>query len=134
MENRNRVFIYRNITKGCWSIRLCATRKVIAHASEFLLYNATFKVSEAGRQRVIREGRKNIHAGIEGALMSFTRINDEVCGVVNVGHYFMTTKLDFKRVYYNPYTVASFVVHNTDTPMLTSRSVIGLPAGSVYAI
>lgn len=59
---------YFNLHKKCWSIRDKKTRRVIKHLSEFSLFDCTFKVSEAGRQRVLREKRKNVHAFIEGRL------------------------------------------------------------------
>ena len=61
-----RVQVYRNLHKRCWSIRNAKSRRVIGHADSVLLVNARFKVSEAGRQRVLRERRKNVHAVVEG--------------------------------------------------------------------
>lgn len=40
--------------------------RVIEHAGRILLRDVTPKVSEAGRQRVLREKRKNVHAYLEG--------------------------------------------------------------------
>ena len=80
------VFVYRNLHKNCWSLRDVKTRRVIAHASSLWLCNAKFKVSEAGRQRVLSEKRKNVHAGVVGIVMHEP---DRVCG--------------FRRVSYNPY-------------------------------
>lgn len=40
--------------------------RVTEHAYQILLVNAHFKISEAGRQKVIRERRKNVHAYIIG--------------------------------------------------------------------
>lgn len=66
-----RVYVYRNINERCWSIRAFdgpQRGKVVAHADSCALYDCTFHVNEAGRQRVLREGRKNVHAGIIGEL------------------------------------------------------------------
>jgi len=41
--------------------------KVIDHVLGLALKDATFKVSRAGRERVIREQRKNVHAGVQGS-------------------------------------------------------------------
>jgi hypothetical protein len=64
-----RVFVYRNLRKQCFSIKaLEGPRKgrVIAHRHFVDLTDVTFKVSEAGRQRVLRTGHKNVHAGLVG--------------------------------------------------------------------
>jgi hypothetical protein len=62
------VFVYRNLHRDCWSVRSKKTGLVIAHVQGLTLHDAKFKVSEAGRQRVLREQKKNVHAGIEGRL------------------------------------------------------------------
>lgn len=70
-----KVFVYFNLHKKVWSVKALEGRnkgRVIAHADKVLLRDVTFKVSEAGRQRVIREGRKNVHAGAVGTLEAFT--------------------------------------------------------------
>jgi len=70
MSPGDKVFIYRNLRDKCWSIRSLKTRRVIGYASSIALDDVTFSVSEAGRQRVIREGRKNVHAGAIGTNLS----------------------------------------------------------------
>lgn len=53
-------YIYRNLHRGDFSVKyrgLVHDRISIAIAE-----NVTFKVSEAGRQEVLRTGRKNVHA------------------------------------------------------------------------
>ena len=61
-----KVFVYFNLRKKCWSVRYKG--KVIAHASSVAIDNAEFKVSEKGRQRVLKSGVKNVHAGVAGFL------------------------------------------------------------------
>ena len=70
-----RVFVYFNLHKKCWSIRSLThptKGRVIAHSSTVLLADATFKVSISGRNRVLREKRKNVHAGVTGILLDST--------------------------------------------------------------
>lgn len=62
------VQVYFNLHKKCWSLRDKKTRRVIDHKQELVLTHCKFHVSEAGRQRVIREKRKNVHAWCEGWL------------------------------------------------------------------
>jgi hypothetical protein len=100
-----RVFVYRNLTRKCWSVKALDGPKkgrVIAHPVEIVLADATFKVSEAGRQRVLRQRQRNVHAGIVGTLCdapdSLTPA-EEVC--------------------YNPYRAPTFTSRD-GTPLVAS--------------
>ena len=63
-----KVLVYKNLNNGLWSIRCAETNKVLAHGMNFSLVNCSFKVLEGGRQRVIREKQKNVHAYAVGYL------------------------------------------------------------------
>lgn len=94
-----RVFVYWNLHKGKWSVKAMEGEnkgRVIARVDGIALKNASFRVSRAGRERVIREQRKNVHAGVVGKLM--------------VGEDFFGTT----QVTYNPYKYTTFV--NKDNP------------------
>lgn len=96
-----RVFVYYNLHKHVWSVKALEGEhkgRVIAHSQRVLLANATGKVSEAGRQRVLREGRKNVHAGIVGTL-------------VHLGREGFFPGLP---VTYNPYKYDSFVYKDSE--------------------
>lgn len=102
-----RVFVYFNLHRKCWSVKaLEGQRKgrVVYHLQSLRLYACEFKVSEAGRQRVIREGRKNVHAGIVGYL-SHTAGTLDLAGYVSV------------PVTYNPYRYSSFVRKRDEAPV-----------------
>jgi hypothetical protein len=62
------VAIYWNLHKRCWSV----THKglVIYHTQRLSLDEVTFKVSQKGRERVIKEQKKNVHAKVWGKLYS----------------------------------------------------------------
>jgi hypothetical protein len=67
-----KVEVYRNLKHGKHARPLYSIRyngKVIARRHRVLLANATFHVSEAGRQRVLREKRKHVHAWVRGWLV-----------------------------------------------------------------
>lgn len=84
------VRIYRNLRKNCYSVQWQG--KVIAHVDSIVLKNVRFQVSEAGRQRVIKDKRKNVHAYI-------------------IGQVSMNAALDKgMRVSYNPYVAGEFNV------------------------
>jgi len=63
-----RVRIYWNLHQGCWSVQDAKTRRVIGHASQVLVRECEFTVSKAGRERVLREQKKNVHAFVVGEL------------------------------------------------------------------
>ena len=93
-----KVFVYRNLHKNCWSIKALEGNnkgRVIYHAQSVTLSNCTFKVSKAGRERVLREKRKNVHAGVVGELIR-----------TNVPLVHMPQMVS---VTYNPYKYESFV-------------------------
>jgi hypothetical protein len=97
-----KVYVYFNLHRKCFSIKALEGPKkgrVVAHRDKVLLYGGTFKVSEAGRQRVLRERKKNVHAGVVGIwdetgtdLISIDRVN-------TIG----------RPVTYNPYKYNTFV-------------------------
>ena len=93
-----KVFVYYNLHRKTWSIRAMeGPRKglVVAHSDTVLLGDAKGKVSESGRLRVLQEGRKNVHAGIIGQLISLSRA---------------PIPLDSCEITYNPYKYAGFVL------------------------
>lgn len=87
--------IYFNLHKRCLSVqnKIDGVWKVVRHAEMVILTDAQFKVSEAGRQRVLKEQRKNVHAAVVGNEIKI----DE--------------PLEFRstRVFYNPYRAGTFV-------------------------
>lgn len=68
-----RVFVYRNLKKGCWSIKALEGTdkgKVVAHVKHLSMYNVEFNVNQKGRLRTVREGKKYVHAGVVGNIYS----------------------------------------------------------------
>lgn len=66
---RRRIEVYRNLTKqdGPWySVRQDGI--VVGHSRGIDLHKCIFHVNEAGRQRVLRTGHKNVHAYVSGML------------------------------------------------------------------
>lgn len=63
-----RVKVYRNLhKKGRW-YSIMQFGLVVAHAQQLMLGDAVFKVSQAGRRRVLKTGRKNVHAFVTGCI------------------------------------------------------------------
>lgn len=59
---------YYNLHKKVWSVQDYSTRRLLGHATKVNLVDVKFQVSEAGRQRVLKTGRKNVHAFVTGVL------------------------------------------------------------------
>ena len=55
--------VYRNLRHSCYSIQrhILGRWLVVAHADRLMLTNVSFKVSEAGRNRVLKTRQKNVH-------------------------------------------------------------------------
>lgn len=105
-----RVFVYFNLHKKCFSIKaLEGDRKgrVVAHSDTVLLEGCKLLVSEAGRQRVLREKRKNVHAGVTGVWINGDRVES---------HYEFLSMVG-RQVTYNPYKYSSFVIKATEQPV-----------------
>ncbi len=102
-------FVYYNLHKKVFSVKALEgvdKGRVIAHLSELNLGQATFKVSQAGRKRVLLEKRKNVHAGVVGEWYGTVQAMDSGVSVT-----------------YNPYLYDSFVTADTKQPIFTAREV-----------
>ncbi len=98
-----KVKVYFNLHRSLWSVQDAKTRLVIAHLPEVYLEDVEFKVSESGRQRVLKEKRKNVHAFATGV------ITDPKEG--------MNTKVS-----YNPYKYGNFYEVETEEPVFSAES------------
>ena len=106
-----KVFVYYNLHKHKWSVKDVKTGRVIGHHYDVSLYNATFKVSEAGRVRVLKEKRKNVHAGVEGYLTKdcLARKMD--------GTILWESQSERHKVTYDPYKYDTFVTVSDKEPI-----------------
>lgn len=94
IEKGQEVLIYRNLHRGCWSIKDAKSKLVLGYCMDVQLKDVTTKVSEAGRQKVIREKKKNVHAFIKGKIVGFDKGKHK------------------KTAYYNPYKTKTFLDEN----------------------
>ena len=90
------VRVYFNLHKKTWSIKDRKTNRVLGWSDKIFLRECNMIVSEKGRQRVLRDKRKNVHAYVDGILTA----ND-----------YDDTPYAFT---YNPYKYDSFIVKGTD--------------------
>ena len=106
-----KVFVYYNLHKHKWSVKDVKTGRVIGHHYEVQLYNATFKVSEAGRARVLKEKRKNVLAGVEGYLTT------DVLARKMDGTILWESQSERHKVTYDPYKYDTFVTVSDKEPI-----------------
>lgn len=106
--------VYWNIHRGCWSVRSKKTGRIVRHALSLALHHARFHVSAAGRDRVRREKRKNVHAWIEG---------EEGASDADAT----------EQITYNPYKYDTFVRALTGESVQTADCVVFHPTGKVTA-
>jgi len=104
--------VYYNLHKHCLSVRF--NGKVVAHTPAITLDDVTFRVSEAGRQRVLKQKRKNVHAFISG----------KWDGVLRAGSIKNIIPENSVEVTYNPYKYSSFVLAKDGTPIKNARFVL----------
>ena len=95
--------VYRNLHKKCWSVR--QRGKVKLHTDYICLKDAEFKVSQKGRERVLREQKKNVHAFIKGFIVDPSEINKMEAAMES----YLPQDDMWVDVTYNPYKYNSFV-------------------------
>ena len=92
MSNTDRIRAYYNLHRKCFSIQDYQTGLVTEHTDKLFVTNAIFVVRESGNKKVKREGRKNVHAFVNGIRQS----------------KWVAPTMDFQEVAYNPYTMTFF--------------------------
>lgn len=131
-------FVYYNLTRKCWSIKAMEGERkgrVIGHAKYVDLSTVVWKVSEAGRQRVLRDKRKNVHAGAVGFLRYWIDLDGKRMGTpANTLHDHYDTNTDAvpDMVTYNPYKGPHFTDLDTGERVLYSRTAYMCPERRVY--
>jgi hypothetical protein len=138
----DRVKVYYNLNLDCLSVIDAETGLLYCHAHRVELHDAKFRVQKAGRQRVLREKRKNVHAYIVGKCHDIGAVSKE-------RHYLRNGKVEkynicdcddgdfdycekcvpesgheFKGAYYNPYKYKTFVEDISKKPLFKSERVI----------
>jgi hypothetical protein len=94
---KKKVWVYRNLgLPGVW-YSVMQNGRVVAHRRRLLLEGVKFVVRQAGRVKVLREKRKNVHAFVTG----FVAVGG-ACGIDSNGRNLPM------RVRYNPYEAGHF--------------------------
>lgn len=95
-----KVMVYKNLHNGMFSVKQGGL--VVAHVDSIMLSPAVFNVNQAGRQRVLIEKKKNVHAYVIGYVEG-VNIDVEVGGMIPVS--------------YNPYKFKHFYIKSTEEPV-----------------
>lgn len=95
LESNVPVEVYRNLHNGMLSVRQRGL--VVAHVHTIDLIDVTFKVNESGRQRVIRDKKKNVHAFVCGIPLSVNWPTG------------LNVQRAWQRISYNPYMAGTFM-------------------------
>lgn len=107
---------YRNLHKKCFSVVDRKSGRVFAHQFHVVIRDATFTVRESGRQKVLREKRKNVHAFVCGQLLKTN---------------FQFPDLQPREAYYNPYKHKHFIDVETGEPV-DRAALVMLSPGKIY--
>ena len=99
------VRVFKSLTHGCYSI--VQDGRLRASAKQVRLGEVEFLVRESGRQRMLREGRRNVHAFAVGRLLDFVHPDE----ARSLG------EMDGRPVHYDPYRFAHFVDFATEEPV-----------------
>ena len=108
-----KVDVYFNFHKKVFSVR--HKGRVIDYTKAIMLEGVKFVVNKAGRARVLKEGRKNVHAFVRGII-------HEPC--VSIADYKSTT------VSYNPYRSGNFTDKDGEPVYETYLVYLGLKSGT----
>ena len=94
MSNTDRIRAYYNLHKKCFSVQDYKTGLVIEHTDKLFVTNAMFVVRKSGNERVKQEGKKNVHAFVNGIRSKLKRG--------------MMPEFASHKVRYDPYTMDYF--------------------------
>lgn len=108
-----KVKVYRNLHKEgvTFSVRDAKTGLVLGHTQSILLSNVTFEVNAAGRAKVLRDKKKNVHAFVTG---NYT-------GPFYAGDREFFSDDTRTLVTYNPYKAPTFVRKDNGEPVFTAN-------------
>ena len=109
-----KVFVYWNLHRKLWSIKALEGPKkgLVIHRADFVhLQGVTPKVSQKGRERVLRERKKNVHAGLIGTLLPEGSPMPRACS-------------NDDKITYNPYVGPAFTYKQTGKDYLGSKDAI----------
>jgi hypothetical protein len=118
--------VYWNLHKRIWSVRGSGGGKLCMHTRHVIIYDATFVVQPAGRAKVLREKRKNVHAFVRGDFWA-SSVAECTSGYQTGSHHRFALSKEGRecvRVTYNPYRSGTFVEVDTGMPVTKAAWVL----------
>jgi|TARA_R110000824_G_scaffold104974_1_gene248711 hypothetical protein len=94
IDKARKVYVYKNLHRNCYSVKQDGLVKM--HADSICLWDASFRVGQKGREKVLKEQRKNVHAGVTGYIDTDWDSHS-------------SSPTNFRGVIYNPYSHKTFV-------------------------
>ena len=113
-----RVETYFNLHKKCLSYRPSGGK--VQHAHTLLLNDVKFAVQPAGREKVLREKKKNVHAFVRGEVAFVRHDISEDDGDLSPENM---ERQGYRPITYNPYKYESFVFADNGEPVYEARQV-----------
>lgn len=107
--------IYRNLIRSCWSVR--EGGRVIAHVPAIVLADVAMVVQPGARARLIRTGRREVHAFCRGTLAN---IEGVPAGAVEIG--------------YSPWHAPHFTSRPGFSKVLACRLIVFTNTGKAWAL
>lgn len=89
-------------------------------ATEVLLVDVEFKVNQEGRERMLKECKKNVHAYVEGKLLAYTLLRGDTAIMEDE----FRAENNAIRVTYQPYNQSTFIVADTKHPILAASTAL----------
>ena len=136
----DRVKVYYNLQRHCLSVIDAETGLLYCHAHRVELHNAKFRVQLAGRNRVIKEKRKNVHAYVVGDCHDIGEVSKEryhlvrgkvekyeICqceGTMWCEECVPESAEQFRHATYNPYKYDTFVDDVSGESLFKSERVV----------
>ena len=115
------VRVFKNLTYGCYGI--LQDGKLKASARQVQLTDVEFRVRESGRQRALKEQRRNVHAFAVGTLVDWVHPTETR----------QLTGVEGRVISYNPVGSGLFFDKLTNDPVMTADIVHLDEDGAVYA-
>lgn len=114
-----RVEAYRNLHNNSLSVRRMGKGgKVFTRPAMACLTDVTFAVQPAGREKVLRERKKNVHAFVRGEFVPEPAPFDP--------------SLPWREARYNPYESDQFIDKETGQPVTTAEVAFVTTSGVFY--
>jgi hypothetical protein len=120
-----KVRVYRNLNKPEFYSIMAMTGvnkgKVVGYARSVLLENCHLVISEASRQRVLRDKRKNVHAFCQGYICDASNAVQALTG-------------NECAITYNPYRMGSFFRRDDGVPYTGGCTQVLLQGSDAYVL